>query len=268
MLSVYAGIYFLEKHPKPYRIPFFNLVVRHIKHLGGDVHLKKISKAYNIYNWKAIRAINNTDGFNIVVELRNPNQILESKEIPFGEFEFKNVKKNLYNDWHISGVYVYSDDNGFVGSVEDVLNIYNKNIIPFRSSLDNPYSQIGLCKNEDVWYAWHKLDFQTMKAFSIGTSTEYGQDIFVPSSHLDLIKHFQELSFSYDRMIAWVDDYPKRIVVRTYRDSNSQDYEQIQFPYPRAWGHGAWTAKSLDDAKVMATEFAEHLPYVFQGGNS
>lgn len=268
MLSVYAGMYFLEKNPNSYKIHSFNLAVRHVKHLGKEIYLKKISKPYNIYNWKAIRKIHNTDGFNIVVELRNSGQILKSKEISFDEFDFKSVKKNIYKDWRISGVYVYSNDNGFVGCVEDVLKLYNRNIVPFRTSLDNPYSQIGFCENEKMWYAWHNLNFKSMKTFSIGTSTQYGQDIFVPSSHIDLIKHFQELSLSYDRMIAWIDNHPKRIVVRTYGNGNTQEYKQMQFPYPRVWGSGVWTAKSLDDARIMATEFVEYLPYVFQGGNS
>lgn len=268
MLSVHAGIYFLEKHSKSYRIPFLHLVVRCIKHLGGDIYLKQISKASSAYNWKAIRKIHNTNGFNVVVQLRNPDEITQIKDVYFEDFSFNRVRKNQYDGWHISGVYVYSDDQGFVGSIEDALQLYNKNIVPFRTSPDNPYCQIGYCEKEEVWYAWHNFHFQNMKSFAIGTSTSYGQDTFVPANHLDLVRHFQALTSSYDRMLAWVDEddsntLVQHVVIRAYRDKHSQEYEQRRFLFPRSWGHGSWTAISLEDARVMAAEFAEHSPYVF-----
>ena len=181
---------------------------------GLHMSLKKIRKMHNIYNWKSVKKIHDTEGYNIVVELRNPEQIVQTEEVPLGEFECKMVKKNIYNGtvyegWEVSGVYVYSNDKGFVGDVDDSLKLYNNNIIPEKSSPENPYSQIGFSEKEQTWYAWTNSSISKLVPFSIGTESTYGLEIFSPANELDLVKHIQAMFDDWDGMIATIESLYK-----------------------------------------------------------
>jgi predicted small secreted protein len=209
------------------------------------------------YDWKAIQKLHNKNGYNVVVGLRNPKSILETKNVSFDN-NFKLIKKNLYNDWQISGIYVYSNDQGFVGSIDETMQLYNKSIVPHKSSPENPYCQIGFSEKEKKWYAWRKMNFANMKSFGIGTTTNFGDDIFVPSNLVDFFHHVRFMFVSYDRVTISVNTTPQNCIsVHALNHKDLKGCIQKKFFYPKNWGRGSWTALSLEDAREMAVEYAE-----------
>jgi hypothetical protein len=49
--------------------------------------------------------------------------------------------------------------------------------------------------------------------------------------------------------------YSSKVPNEELRGTKSKEF----FPFPKVWGRGEWTAKTLEDAKQMAIDFAESV---------
>ena len=66
---------------------------------------------------------------------------------------------------------VYSDDGGYVGSVEDAQKYFEKGILPEKSLSTHNVCSIGKSLNDGKWYGW---SHRAMYGFNIGDEVKEG----------------------------------------------------------------------------------------------
>ena len=124
---------------------------------------------------------------------------------------------------------------------------------------------IGFNPIEQKWYGWsHRAIF----GFGIGSECKQGNCGFKPSNKDEFIK--REMSFWGDLEYAVNDivEYEEKengiLIYYIYNDKVPNKkligtkYEHLS-EYPTEWGKGEWTAKTIDDAKQMAIDFARSV---------
>lgn len=126
---------------------------------------------------------------------------------------------------------------------------------------------IGFCKKENKWYGW---SHRAIYGFGIGSKVEKGDCAYVPANEQDFIESVLEF---------W-DDNPDKVNIETKEGEEdgikgihtSWEYSEkarkknpnltgmtVFDPFPKAYGRGEWVAKTLEDAKQMAIDFAESV---------
>lgn len=124
---------------------------------------------------------------------------------------------------------------------------------------------IGFNPIEKKWFGWsHRAIF----GFGIGSECKQGDCGFKPSNKDEFIE--REMSFWGDCEYAvnGVADYTEKgngiLITYTYNDKVPNEklrgtlYEHFS-KYPEKWGKGEWSAKTIDDAKQMAIDFARSV---------
>ena len=127
-------------------------------------------------------------------------------------------------------------------------------------------ANIGFNPVEQKWYGW---SHRAIYGFGIGSEVKKGDCAYTPTNKDDFLQ--QMVNF-------WADEHHKNTLgTHTERDGVQGVYVSWSYnqsvpnkkligtvsgcfqPYPEKWGHGEWTAESLDDAKQMACDFAESV---------
>ena len=135
---------------------------------------------------------------------------------------------------------------------------------------------VGFCPAELKWYGW---SHSAIYGFGIGSSMRPGDSAFSPScpaeveqamlEFWDLVdpyawreceneqtvcknRLFRSCQTRQDGVLGWLVAYDT-IFIGTDRGSVHTYFT----PYPKEWGKGAWTARTVEDAKQMAIDFAE-----------
>lgn len=145
---------------------------------------------------------------------------------------------------------------------------------------DSHPCSIGFNEEEQKWYGWsHRAIF----GFGIGSQIKKESSGYHPTNKEDffedykrwydigverecetpdkkcnseLISHrFDVLDFRKERDGLGIYMNVKTVFYYDRRDYTSEHWN----PYPDVWGRGEWTAKSLEDAKEMACDFAESV---------
>ena len=124
---------------------------------------------------------------------------------------------------------------------------------------------IGFNPKEQKWYGWsHRAIF----GFGIGSQCKQGDCGFEPSNKEEFIE--REMSFwgDLDYSVNGVVDYTEKkdgiLISYIYNDLvpnkslRGTKYEHFS-KFPNKWGKGEWIAKTLDEAKEMAIEFAKSV---------
>lgn len=154
---------------------------------------------------------------------------------------------------------------------EDILNLKKE-----------PACSIGWSPRDQKWYGW---SHRALYGFTIGSETKKGDCGFRAANKEDDIESFLNfwdfnkdgedirkytdqdenvigqklISLDYDvKDIDFGDQLGIRIKYETYV---KDDRKVVQFshfhPYPEQYGRGEWVARTLDDAKQMAIDFAD-----------
>lgn len=154
-----------------------------------------------------------------------------------------------------------------VGMEEHVKFLLKKGITEhLQSAYDEPSSTLSLGFNpkENKWYGWsHRAIF----GFTIGSECKPGHCHFKSSNKEEFIK--ESVKF-------WCDEDSKFLsateiesdgelgVKISYIHSDKIPNEKMRGTvgshfsrYPKKWGKGEWTAKTMEDAKEMAKDFAK-----------
>lgn len=129
-------------------------------------------------------------------------------------------------------------------------------------------ASIGYNAVENKWYGWsHRAIF----GFGIGSKVSKGDCGYVPTDWDDLIE---------DAIRFWDDEGHIETTAHKTTDDKGQACVKVQWIYssdakiipntsihgttgstimypPDKWGRGEWTAKTIEDAKQMAADFAE-----------
>jgi len=174
-------------------------------------------------------------------------------------------------------------DGGYVGDLETANYLAERGIAPQKIKDSNSVCSIGFCEKEQKWYGWsHRAIF----GFGVGSKVERGDCAYIADTPEKLIEdrynffldiseecaqqHADECQILPDRsgirilhaplvipMAGSVDeaisaiegDEPEMKMV----DINADAVSIVKC------GRGEWTAKTLDDAKQMAIDFAESV---------
>lgn len=145
-----------------------------------------------------------------------------------------------------------------IGITEQIQDGYGKSWISF----------IGFNPTEQKWYGW---SHRAIAGFGIGSECKKGHCGFQPSNKQefkdDCLRFWGDTDMDETHKVNPIaeegtEDGKLGIWVKyTYDDKvpNINMRNQIGSvfsPYPEEWGKGEWTAKTLDDAKQMAIDFA------------
>lgn len=173
------------------------------------------------------------------------------------------------------GIYYSKIDGSYltrVGNEENLQFLLNKGITEQLQSAygkrpegENPGStSLGFNPKEQKWYGWsHRATF----GFGIGSKCKQGNCGFEPSNKEEFIE--KKLGFWGDSEYAV--ERPRAIdkgngVLITYVYNNKVPNESMRGTtfenfqkYPKEWGKGEWEAKTLEDAKQMAINFAKSV---------
>lgn len=201
------------------------------------------------------------------------NQLVPEKKISKKLQEFINSIANIGDSTipNDDGKVYYSKVDGAyltrVGLEED-LNFFLKRGI--TEQIQDGYGEpktccIGFNPTEQKWYGWsHRAIF----GFGIGSEVKQGDCGFEQSNKTEFIE--REMSFWGDCEYAvnGVSEYKEKdngiLITYVYNDKvpnktlRGTTYEHFS-KYPSKWGKGKWTAKTIEDAKQMAIDFARSV---------
>lgn len=172
-----------------------------------------------------------------------------------------------HEDWDEGHMAAVSDiDGSYIGTKEFAEELKSRGIAAQKSREENEVASIGFCEKEQKWYGWsHRAIF----GFGIGSTVSKGDCAYVPVDWDDFIE--SSINFWKD---DWHNDVRGKISKNEYGDvvliewvySQETPNEKIRgkvgyaFMYPpNVWGKGEWTAKTLNDAKQMAKDYAESV---------
>jgi len=132
----------------------------------------------------------------------------------------------------------------------------------------NPICQIGFCKKDKSWYGW---SHRAIYGFTVGSKFEFGCCGFVPKNekeHMEQMINFwarKEDGIKILRKEYSVSDPHQQESgignILEYEEilSNGQSMVHLCWERHPEWGRGNWVAKTLEDAKQMAIDFAEDV---------
>lgn len=157
----------------------------------------------------------------------------------------------------------YTSEGNYIGNSKDAYRLCKKRgIKPELASPDNRVCSIGFCEKEQKWYGW---SHRAICGFGIGSTCQKGDCHYVPASFKEMQKEcwsFKEgqctVNCSAERREPSPEEittglHEKFLVEETRGLSPKCCEENCVFKL----GRGEWAAKTLEDAKLMAIDFAE-----------
>jgi len=185
------------------------------------------------------------------------------------------VEKSKRGD---SDVYVSKIDGSYITHVgmEDKFKFLLKRRI--TEEIQDGYGEprticIGYNPTEKKWYGW---SHRAIYGFGIGSKCKKGDCGYKPSNKEDFRDSClsfwgdSEYSIGDDKVeFGKGEDYDGKIVdgvIVTYTYNDKVPNKSIRgttyanfSPFPKKWGKGEWTAKTMEEAKEMAIDFAESV---------
>jgi len=164
----------------------------------------------------------------------------------------------------------YTTDGYWIGDEKTAKILCDKHgIYPIPRSGIQKYElrpcSIGFSKKNKKWYGW---SHRALNGFKIGSKVKMGDCGYVPVDWDDFVQ---------DSIRFWTDDYRSPVKTVDIIDETGVKCIEVHFRYsndikneklrgeissirsypPEVWGHGEWEAKTLEDAKQMAIDFAD-----------
>lgn len=154
----------------------------------------------------------------------------------------------------------------YIGNIENTEYLCVKmGIKPELSSQDHRTCSIGFCQEEQKWYGW---SHRAIYGFGVGSQVKQGDcgyRAFDEADELLDCVRFWDSDFHVDTtarvdindngekciFVEWV--YNDTVPNKKLRGTKNK----MEVEYPDFFGRGEWTAKSLEDGKQMAIDFAE-----------
>lgn len=151
-------------------------------------------------------------------------------------------------------------DGSYIGDCKNADFFEKKGIMPQAiPDSGNKVSSIGFCKDEQKFYGW---SHRAIYGFGIGSKVKRGDCAYQPIDPQDMLEDMVRFWSDDDTEITnkeldVKDPYGNRdglgVLIETRGKSLGMKHWE---PYPDKWGKGEWEAKTLDDAKQMAIDFA------------
>lgn len=191
--------------------------------------------------------------------------------------EFKNkiaVKKEVESPIHGSKdeIWVTKDRGDYislVGSTEnetfELLYKYGITENIFSTFGQGDPINVGYSPSDNKWYGWsHRAIF----GFTEGSKCKLGNVQFSPSNKEEFKKDLYNFwaedvdvkSVEIEETKEYDEEKGSTVegVVLSIMNNNGFGHESF-YEYPETWGKGEWTAKTMEDAKEMAIDFAENI---------
>ena len=158
----------------------------------------------------------------------------------------------------------YTPSGDYIGNPKWAYRLCKKmGIVPEIADSTHSVCSIGFCDKEQKWYGW---SHRAMFGFGIGSMVKKGNCGFRPSNILEL---YGSLSKEERESVVGADTGGLTIEHISHNtepvDPNKPEGElkcvnpPIKDYYKIEVGRGEWTAKTLDEAKQMAVDFARSV---------
>ena len=132
------------------------------------------------------------------------------------------------------------------------------------SNNSNETANIGFNPIENRWYGW---SHRALYGFGIGSKVEKGNCAYIPKDEADAIEAGIRFWADEDHInivaseVDTVNDVKGVWLTWTFADAipNKTMRKAINctfWKFPKVYGKGEWTAKTIEDAKQMAIDFA------------
>ena len=162
----------------------------------------------------------------------------------------------------------YTPSGDYIGNPKDAYRLCKKRgIKPEKRQVSHSVCSIGFNEREQKWYGW---SHRAIYGFGIGSECKKGDCHYQPTDKEDFIE---------DCVRFWDDENHVKTTGKEVRDENGLDCVYVSWEYdnivknkklrgtvsgsfmyyPDNFGKGEWTAKTLEDAKQMAIDFAEDV---------
>jgi hypothetical protein len=150
----------------------------------------------------------------------------------------------------------YALDGTYIGNRKTAMYLLKKKGIRHfeKRTKTSDGASIGYNPNEKKWYGWsHRAIF----GFTIGSTCKIGDAHFNPSNEKEFIESLQDWhSDDPDIIISRAESqFGREGMIVSRKGSKLSTFEA----FPKEWGKGKWTARTLEDAKQMAKDFAESV---------
>jgi hypothetical protein len=205
------------------------------------------------------------------MEIKSPykvKEVLSQQILPEYILRVELIDDSEFGGDGLEMVCCYTPETGeWIGDDKDAeflcMELGLKNIQKISKSPGSP-CQIGFSEKEQKWYGWsHRAIF----GFGIGSKCKKGSGGYIPVDESDSIAdglrfwddeyylnvragEIEEVNGDRGVWITW--DYNDTVPNKKLRGTSSS----VFWTFPEVYGRGEWTAKTLEDAKQMAAEFA------------
>jgi len=119
-------------------------------------------------------------------------------------------------------------------------------------------NSIGFSKANQKWYGW---SHRAIAGFGIGDECKKGDCAFNPSNKEEFLDNIKD-EFK-DKYYDNVEFKEMKHGIQVFYEINRKNSDVFKtnriYRYPKNWGRGYWKAKTLDDAKQMAIDFAKSV---------
>lgn len=141
---------------------------------------------------------------------------------------------------------------GYIGTLDLCRDLASKDIAPCKIP-GWSHCSIGFCEREQKWYGWSRGFY----GFGIGSRVKPGDVAFVPATMEDAVA--DALRWYDDDLYSDVKVTQEGGSIRVQYCTHPEGREPVCYniTHRPKIGRGEWVAKTLDDAKQMAIDFAE-----------
>ena len=184
----------------------------------------------------------------------------ELKSVPAPHFE--DEEPHNWDVWlsKTDGSYICS--NGGRSRLETLVDIGITELVQNTDNDSTKTANIGFNPKEQKWYGW---SHRAMYGFGIGSTCKKGDAHFVPKNREEEIEAAVSFWSDSDHENVHGLDKGDHFVIRwTYSQSTPNvdlrgQVNSIDYEYRKTYGRGEWEARTLDDAKQMAVDFANSV---------
>lgn len=158
-----------------------------------------------------------------------------------------------------------NDSGDYIGVLKDALHLYKMGIKPELRDENSKVCSVGFCDKENKWYGW---SHRAIYGFGVGSEVKFGDCAYTPKD----LEDARQCALNF-----WQDEHYENMNAVLAKDRDGKDCFNITWTYkdsvpnedlrskitglrdypPSIFGKGQWVAKTLDDARQMACDFAE-----------
>ena len=156
------------------------------------------------------------------------------------------------DDFEISSA--YDKKNQYLGDPKMVKPLIEKYHIEDFEKTDplNTICTIGYSPLEKSWYGW---SHRGIAGFHVGSKVSKGDCAYQPATKKDFIENSKKFWESCGSKVK-AKEIGKTIKISFISSGNGKETSVIN-NLPKTFGKGEWTAKTIEDAKQMAKDYAK-----------